>query len=83
MIVCHKRITDKTHLRSWFNDQVLHPHENQYTLQEMQELLGTLDMTLEYSSIDEDEQKYELIGQQKLKESSYWPGFFNILARKN
>ena len=78
-----KRITDKTHLRSWFRDQVLHPHENQYTLKEMQELLGTLDMTLEYSSIDEDEQKYELIGQQKLQESSYWPGFFNILARKN
>ena len=39
-------------------------------------------MTLEYSSIDEDERKYELIGQQKLLESSYWPGFFNILARK-
>ena len=55
----------------------------QNTLKEMQELLGTLDMTLEYSSIDEDEQKYELIGQQKLQESSYWPGFFNILARKN
>ena len=78
-----KRITDKTHLRSWFKDQVLHPHENQYTLKEIQELLGTLNMTLEYSSIDEDERKYELIGQQKLLESSYWPGFFNILARKN
>ena len=56
-----KRITDKTHLRSWFKDQVLHPHENQYTLKEIEELLSTLNMTLEYSSIDEDEQKYELI----------------------
>ena len=77
MVLC------QTHLRSWFKDQVLHPHENQYTLKEIQELLGTLNMTLEYSSIDEDERKYELIGQQKLLESSYWPGFFNILARKN
>ena len=78
-----KRITDKTHLRSWFKDQVLHPHENQYTFKEMQELLGTLDMTIEYSSIEGDEKKYETIAKQKLKESSYWPGFFNILARKN
>ena len=78
-----KRITDKTHLRSWFKDQVLHPHENQYTFKEMKELLGTLDMTIEYSSIEGDEKKYETIAKQKLKESSYWPGFFNILARKN
>ena len=40
-------------------------------------------MTLEYSSMYEDEQKYDFIGQQKLQDSSYWPGFFNILARKN
>ena len=78
-----KRITDKTHLRSWFKDQVLHPHENQYTFKEMKELLGTLDMTIEYSSIEGDEKKYETIAKQKLKESSYWPGFFNILAMKN
>jgi len=78
-----KRITDKTHLRSWFKDQVLHPHENQYTFKEMKELLGTLDMTIEYSSIEGDEKKYETIAKQKLKENSYYPGFFNILARKN
>ena len=63
-----KRITDKTHLRSWFKDQVLHPHENQYTFKEMKELLGTLDMTIEYSSIEGDEKKYETIAKQKVLE---------------
>ena len=78
-----KRISDKTQLKSWFRDQVLHPHENQYTLEEMKDLLSTLDMTLEYSSIEGDEKKYTDIAEQKLQDGSYYPGFFNILARKN
>ena len=29
------RTTDEEHLRSWFRDQVLHPHETQHTLKEV------------------------------------------------
>ena len=36
-------------------------------MKEMKELLGTLDMTIEYSSIEGDEKKYETIAKQKLR----------------
>ena len=33
------RFNDETHLRSWFRDQVLHPHETQHTMEEVNEIL--------------------------------------------
>lgn len=88
--------TDETHLRSWFRDQVLHPHETQHTLEELVEVLSEEGFELESTSINrfepvedlpslfEMEKEYEQIGEQRLDESRYFPGFFVALAsRKN
>ena len=76
------RFTDKTHLRSWFRDQVLHPHETTHTMEEIKEILFANDMKLVWSSIDGDEKKYESLAIEKLKNNEYWPGFFLFLAKK-
>ena len=74
---------DETHLRSWFVDQVLHPHETLHTQEKINSILKECDMTLVESTIEGDEKKYEEIATNKLKENSYWPGFFSFIARKN
>ena len=74
---------DETHLRSWFVDQVLHPHETLHTQKEINSILKECDMTLVESTIKGDEKQYEEIAINKLNENSYWPGFFSFIARKN
>ena len=74
---------DETHLRSWFVDQVLHPHETLHTQKEINSILRECDMTLVESTIKGDEKQYEEIAINKLNENSYWPGFFSFIARKN
>lgn len=86
---------DEMHLRSWFRDQVLHPHETQHTLKEIQPILQEEGMTLIETSINrfepienlqelfEYEKEYEKIGRQRLKEKKYFPGLFNLLCQKN
>ncbi len=90
----HSQLKDKTHLRSWFRDQVLHPHETQHTMEEMMPLLKETGMELVSTSINrfqpieslsalyEEEKKYFEIGVQRLKENQYFTGFFVFLARK-
>ena len=92
--VLHSQLKDKTHLRSWFRDQVLHPHETQHTLEEMMPLLKETGMKLVSTSINrfqpieslpalfEEERKYFDVGVQRLEEDQYFTGFFVFLARK-
>jgi SAM-dependent methyltransferase len=90
----HANLGDETHLRSWFRDQVLHPHETQHTLRELIPLLERTGMALVASSINGfqpirdlrevlgRETDLERIGEERLRENKYYPGFFVILARK-
>ena len=86
--------TNETHLRSWFRDQVLHPHETQHTLAELLPVMAKCGMTLEATSINRfgpidsidavvaQEKSYEGIAEERLREGKYFPGFFVVLARK-
>ena len=76
------RFNDKTHLLSWFRDQVLHPHETQHTMEEVNEILKDNNMKVIWSSIEGDEKLCEDVGRKKLLNNEYWPGFFTFLARK-
>jgi len=77
------RFDDETHARSWFRDQVLHPHETQHTMKEMVQVLEECDMTLVTSDVPEDEESLYQVGAEHLSNDTYWPGFFTFLARKN
>lgn len=48
----HSKIKDETLLRSWFRDQVVHPHETQHTQIEMNELLESAGMELVATSVN-------------------------------
>jgi SAM-dependent methyltransferase len=86
--------TDPTHLRSWFRDQVLHPHETQHTLKEITEVCRKSDARLVSTSINqfkkfhseselfEREVEYEEISKQRISEGKYFPGFFTALYQK-
>ena len=87
-------LSDETHLRSWFRDQVLHPHETQHTLVEMLAILDATGMRLVATSINAFaaiadvrevvamEASLEQIGKDRLAAGQYYPGFFAFLARK-
>ena len=90
------RIADETHLRSWFRDQVLHPHENQQSLEEVAAWLEEQHFSLMCTSINrfeaiedipalfEVEKQYEQISYQaNYVDGRYFPGFFTVLAEKN
>ena len=88
------RITDKTHMLSWFRDQVLHPHETQHTLEEMIPLIEDCGMSLvstsinrfqKFSSLDAlyaEEKTYQARAEAYLEDGKYFPGFFLFLVRK-
>jgi SAM-dependent methyltransferase len=85
---------DETHLRSWFRDQVLHPHETQHTLGEMLPILDSCGMMLMGASFDDYarpvdlprllamEADLERIGRERLAAGRYYPGFFCFLAQR-
>ncbi|HYM30318.1 MAG TPA: class I SAM-dependent methyltransferase [Candidatus Cybelea sp.] len=89
-----RRFTDETHLKSWFRDQVLHPHETQHTLSEMIPILEDCGMILESTSINRfqpfrsydeliaEEPKFAGLAENHLVKKNYFPGFFVFLARK-
>lgn len=58
----HHNLKDKTHLKSWFRDQVLHPLETQHTLKEVIDFLNTLNFKITYTSIN----KYKKINYDKI-----------------
>lgn len=87
-------LKDETHLKSWFRDQVIHPHETQHTLAEMLPILQETGMELvstsinrfqEIDSVDkllEEEITYQKIAIERLQSNQYFPGFFIFLAKK-
>jgi len=91
----HKEITDELLLRSWFRDQVLHPHETQHTLLEVAQIAKEESLEIISTSINhfkksnnledlfEIEKSYEELSKQRLKERKYFPGFFLCLLKKN
>lgn len=90
----HPQVRDETHLRSWFRDQVLHPHETQHTLAELLPVFAQAGLELIATSLNGFETIADLpallaaetaqreIGRQRLQQQRYFPGFFLALARK-
>jgi SAM-dependent methyltransferase len=89
------RTTDRTLVRSWFRDQVLHPHETQHTLREVAGLLEAIGFAVASTSINrfepiddlnelfELEVGYEESARLALEvERRYVPGFFTVLAKR-
>lgn len=83
-----------TFLMSWFRDQVLHPHETQWTLGELltwfkQEGIAPHSTSLNHFSPDPDwsrviaaEPEQADIARARLRERRYFPGFFTLLGRR-
>lgn len=91
----HAGLHDEELLRSWFRDQVLHPHETQHTLAEVDAILHAERMELRSSSLSgferpadkrllfaEEPRQRALSQQRNVREQSYFPGFFTALYRK-
>lgn len=89
------RLGDRVHQKSWFRDQVLHPHESTHTLGEVAGWLAAAGFELQCTSLNrfqpferiEDvldaEKGYEEISRRaNLVEGRYFPGFFTVLARR-
>ncbi|MCR9248078.1 MAG: class I SAM-dependent methyltransferase [bacterium] len=89
------RGSDEEHLRSWFRDQVLHPHETQHTLREVAAWLDAVGLELERTSINRFapidevtplfalEQEFAARSHEaNVVERRYFPGFFTVLARR-
>lgn len=86
---------DETLLRSWFRDQVLHPHETQHTLREVLGWLDPREFALESTSLNRferfddvaqlfaEELTYERRAWEAIvRENRYFPGFFTALLRR-
>lgn len=86
---------DETYLRSWFRDQVLHPHETQHTLAELFPVFDQLGFTVRATSVNRFASlpaRADLIaaetalgeaGRKALAEARYFPGFFVVLAQRD
>ncbi|MBV8169855.1 MAG: hypothetical protein JO021_23920, partial [Alphaproteobacteria bacterium] len=97
MLAEYRRIhphPDETYLRSWFRDQILHPHETQHTLAELMPILDECGMTVVATTINQFapfgdiaeilalEPSLEQLGPERLAHGEYFPGAFVFLARK-
>lgn len=92
---CAETLSDETHLRSWFRDQVLHPHETQHTLAEVWQWLEEEGLTLLSTNLNrygDVEDRAALEAQEKAQEAlsvrrnrdetRFFPGFFTVLAQR-
>ena len=86
---------DETLLRSWFRDQVLHPHESLHTLREVDGWLREAGFELRSTSINAFEpfrrvddlfelepSLAEMSRRANCVEGRAYPGFFTVLARR-
>lgn len=90
----HQISGDVTHLRSWFRDQVLHPHETQHTYLEIRALLESLGLHIVSTSINKfqqitshrdietEEVSCSEISKQAIRDGRYYPGFFVVMAER-
>jgi SAM-dependent methyltransferase len=89
-------IGDETHLRSWFRDQVLHPHETHHTLDEVRDWLDNKRFTLLTTSINQYQEvgdrsalkdleiRYDALSERRnIIDGDFFPGFFTVLFRRN
>ncbi len=87
---------DETMARSWFRDQVIHPHETLHTLREVCGWMSETDLSLQSTSvnrfapIDDVSALFELelelaerSRQANYEEGRFFPGFFTLLARRS
>jgi 2-polyprenyl-3-methyl-5-hydroxy-6-metoxy-1,4-benzoquinol methylase len=90
----HSQISNVAHSRSWFRDQVLHPHETHHTLAEMVPIMEETGARLVSTSInrfariaslgallDEEKALFD-VGRHRIAEGRYYPGFFTFMCRK-
>lgn len=90
------RTTDEEHLRSWFRDQVLHPHETQHTLKEVAGWCRDDGLAMQSTSINQFARLRDLEPLFDLEasyadrshhanvvEGRFFPGFFTILAQRS
>ncbi len=85
---------DETLMRSWFRDQVLHPHETRHTFMEIMPVMDRLGFAIESTSTNHfeamptrselmaQEEELENTGRSALAEGRYFPGFFLFMARR-
>jgi len=90
----HPQLKDDVFARSWFRDQVMHPHETQHTLAELMPVLDRCGMVLRATSINRFgpiESREALAAAEHglndaavaaLGRGEYYPGFFVFLAQK-
>jgi 2-polyprenyl-3-methyl-5-hydroxy-6-metoxy-1,4-benzoquinol methylase len=91
----HRGLRDRHLLRSWFRDQVLHPHESQHTLAEVAGWLDEAGFEVVSTSINRyapfarlaelvalEPAWEELSRRRNLAEGRYFPGFFTVCARR-
>ena len=88
------RSDDETHKRSWFFDQVLHPHETQHTLNELMPIilennyqlistsLNKFEKFSNYEDLFEIEKKQTDISKEYMEKKKYYPGFFIIFLKR-
>ena len=91
----HLQLRDEIFARSWFRDQVLHPHEAQHTLAEMIPVLDDCGMELVSTSINDFkpfdslaavlalEETFRAESHTALARGEYYLGLSCFLARKN
>ncbi len=89
------KLNDQTHLKSWFRDQVLHPHETQHTLSEVIDVfehnnikfIGTsinhFEKTEKLKDIFNKEHELYEYGKKKIQNKIYYPGFFIVIGEKD
>jgi len=86
--------TDRTFERSWFRDQLFHPHESAHTLAEVYETLSEANFAVESTSMNrfgpaprlarsaaDADREFTALAGTALAEGRYFPGFFVVAAR--
>ena len=89
-----KRSANEKHLKSWFKDQVVHPHETQHSFEEVAPIFSDLNYKIlstslnrfenfkSYEEIIDNEKEWYDYGKKKLENNLYFPGFFIIFAKR-
>jgi len=88
-------VKDEVMLRSWFRDQVLHPHETQHTVEEVLPWIKAAGLeprttsvnefrpVTDWNAIYETERTFrELSYRKNVVDKQYYPGFFVVLAQR-
>jgi SAM-dependent methyltransferase len=90
----HNLSDDATHLRSWFRDQVLHPHETQHTYAELRSIIESEGLRISSTSLNRfnpitsheeieiQELQCKQVSLNAISEGRYYPGFFVVVAER-